>query len=1160
MPEITQKLGFDAKKAISNLGSLSTKLDTATTSLANFQNQAGKTGVSGVDKTLDKAKKKTQEFTLSWKTMARILQTQLALRGINFFVGQLKEGVVAARELGLAVEEIQTIAGGKLAGSAALTQDIISLSDALGKSSQDLAEAFYQTISNQVVDVGDALNFTSQAAKLATVTVSETKDAVNALSSVMNSYGFEASKAEHVADTLFKTVELGRLRLSEIANVIGRVTPLTAAMGVEWEEAAASIAVMTRQGVRADTAITQLRAVMTKIIRPTQEMRDIFRSWGVKDGKQAVETFGGLVGVLKKLAVETGGSSAEMADLLRRVRTIVGQLSIMTNGGEDLVDTMAKIKNAIGEVSSKWDEFTESEAFRLTAEMNKFENITTRLGTTSLPALGKTLEGINWFLENNIRGWTVILGQMDESAKQAEIIRKIVKKTAEQQSEDATKFAKEQTEKYEGLTEAASQYYVEAQKAEFRLANLRDNLIDRAEEKIKLQGKSILTFYKAAGKSLEKFISDTNNKIKADTEKIADIQKEIESRQRDTQLKNIKGNYRKLFFLEKELAAQRKKFRDAFGDLDATEESKERALAEGETAIEMAKQALAIAKQEGHARTIANWEDMILGLLVNQQEVHKQSVKERKNAVPEARKLYAEQQRGEKELQALLKQRAALIDSGALEARSEELRRNAEVELNEIEGRINEIFTDTARGDAFLKSVGVENFKKITDGLSIALSQSRKDWSLEVAAAKAAFAHEIIPITIAIDPTGVKKQAAEALGIQRIEGEDPIAFDRRIGEQAVEILQQYEQTLESIGDKEELINDQYLVANRLLKEGVAISKRRFESAKVGIEIITKVREWAKLSVATQEELNKAVEKTTLSQQGYAIALERSLQAFMEASTQGQAATKADIELLRQQLLLAEQTGAVTAAQADKYRAVINALNETKGKVQELNQLQEDLPEKEKIKAARRVVAELEKQKVSLQGQKNAQEASAKAADTMSKRIQNGKEAMKEFTGEANNAKQAVNETAQDTASLGPAAASQIGQVNALAVAYQRMAKAALAAARAQSAVGTATAYHGGPMRRYFADGGVMGRGQDKIITALSQGETVINSKQSKRFFSELNAMNQGSQPVFREQGGPVTNVGDVNVTVNGGDSSQQTVREIGRALRRQVQRGNIKLH
>ena len=94
--------------------------------------------------------------------------------------------------------------------------------------------------------------------------------------------------------------------------------------------------------------------------------------------------------------------------------------------------------------------------------------------------------------------------------------------------------------------------------------------------------------------------------------------------------------------------------------------------------------------------------------------------------------------------------------------------------------------------------------------------------------------------------------------------------------------------------------------------------------------------------------------------------------------------------------------------------------------------------------------------------------------------------------------------------------------------------------------------------RFFADGG-QARGQDRIPATLASGETVINSNSSRKFFSELNAMNQGSNPVFREQGGPVTNVGDVNVSVNGGDSSQQTVREIGIALRRQIQRGNIKL-
>jgi hypothetical protein len=113
-------------------------------------------------------------------------------------------------------------------------------------------------------------------------------------------------------------------------------------------------------------------------------------------------------------------------------------------------------------------------------------------------------------------------------------------------------------------------------------------------------------------------------------------------------------------------------------------------------------------------------------------------------------------------------------------------------------------------------------------------------------------------------------------------------------------------------------------------------------------------------------------------------------------------------------------------------------------------------------------------------------------------------------------------------------------------------EAARAVAMAGSGGGTATARFG----RFFAFGG---RGTDTIPAMLSEGESVISARNTRRFSSQINAMNQGSQPVYREQGGPVTNVGDINVSVNGGDSSQQTMREIGRALRREIQRGTIKL-
>jgi predicted nuclease with TOPRIM domain len=130
--------------------------------------------------------------------------------------------------------------------------------------------------------------------------------------------------------------------------------------------------------------------------------------------------------------------------------------------------------------------------------------------------------------------------------------------------------------------------------------------------------------------------------------------------------------------------------------------------------------------------------------------------------------------------------------------------------------------------------------------------------------------------------------------------------------------------------------------------------------------------------------------------------------------------------------------------------------------------------------------------------------------------------------------------------------AKIGAATATAVAAIKQIAAATAAATAAKAA--AGSYHGGA--QYLASGGL---GQDTVPAMLSPGEFVINSDSSKKFFSELSSMNNGGQPVYREQGGSVTNVGDVNVTVNGGDSSQQTVREIGYALRREMRRGTIKL-
>jgi len=127
-------------------------------------------------------------------------------------------------------------------------------------------------------------------------------------------------------------------------------------------------------------------------------------------------------------------------------------------------------------------------------------------------------------------------------------------------------------------------------------------------------------------------------------------------------------------------------------------------------------------------------------------------------------------------------------------------------------------------------------------------------------------------------------------------------------------------------------------------------------------------------------------------------------------------------------------------------------------------------------------------------------------------------------------------------------------------AYQTLLGAVNQVAQAQASVSPASAtaaYHGGVMQ-HFASGG-LARGRDNIPAMLSAGERVTDAKNSRRFFSQLQSIGAGVQPVYRESGGEVTNIGDVSINIRESSSPKQTAREVMSAIRRESRRGSARL-
>jgi ribosomal protein S9 len=132
----------------------------------------------------------------------------------------------------------------------------------------------------------------------------------------------------------------------------------------------------------------------------------------------------------------------------------------------------------------------------------------------------------------------------------------------------------------------------------------------------------------------------------------------------------------------------------------------------------------------------------------------------------------------------------------------------------------------------------------------------------------------------------------------------------------------------------------------------------------------------------------------------------------------------------------------------------------------------------------------------------------------------------------------------------------VGQAEALADAMWSVAMASQSVA-APAPAPVLTAAHGGIAWKFLASGGPAGT--DVIPAMLSPGEVVINAASARKFAAQLTAINAGVHPVYRSEGGSVTNIGDINVTVNGGGTSRQTARSIAAELRRELRRGTATL-
>src|SRR5690606_23092297 len=117
--------------------------------------------------------------------------------------------------------------------------------------------------------------------------------AADIATNILTGYGLAVEELARVNDVLVSAMTGANTNLQQLGEAMKYAGPVASAAGLEFEEAAAAIALMGNAGIQGSMAGTSLRGAITRLLNPTRQVQDLIRELGLN----TYDTNGNLVGM-----------------------------------------------------------------------------------------------------------------------------------------------------------------------------------------------------------------------------------------------------------------------------------------------------------------------------------------------------------------------------------------------------------------------------------------------------------------------------------------------------------------------------------------------------------------------------------------------------------------------------------------------------------------------------------------------------------------------------------------------------------------------------------------------------------------------------------------------------------------------------------------------
>jgi TP901 family phage tail tape measure protein len=1130
---------------------------------------------------------------LSWQSVVRIFAIQTIHRGITLVTNAFVDGIGAAVDYQTALAEIQTIGGSLDMSMGELSETVRSISEEFAQPLDVVTEGLYQTLSNQVADGAQNLEFLATANKFATAAVTDSASAVNLLSATLNSYNLSAAEAADVAGKLFKTIELGRIRGEEFSDTFGRVTVLTGQLGISLDEVLTALATLTVTGLKYNEAFTLINNTTLKLIRPTEELQKVYNKMGIASAEAGIQAFG-FQGFLVKLTEVSGDTATEIGELFNRIRAIRGILGLTGNQADKFAENFREIEKASKiDLEKAFATVFDTDAKRLVKELVKIKNIfTDTFGTAAVKDINaffsafgggpETLQALSvaltatgaayalfstGIITSNFRIIGSFTGLKAASLAALTAVRAFVatplgaalaigtaffaataalnrfteanRESAEEQKKNdqivLRSIQDREIERRKAVSKSEQEILSDAQKFLFERQKLYNQDAETAQRLQDAAFGSIADQVENRLGAYSEFVEKVREHSEGARDAIRDLNKEVLSASDKLQEFDFERSLSGLNDQQKSWRLIQESQQRVFESNKALANGdKERAKTLAEQAESLAKQAASTAQSSSNVASIRKANDQVRASLAQQLQLRQSALQQEQNAISAANKIRAEEEARKVRIDAIqkrLEDLTKILEDNKLVPDFDESKTQAEI------NRFTALLK--AEGDAAGKNMRIlENYdpdvKKIREKFEAALRDPLTGAKIDIIGVFDINFNRIMDILRqqAESIPESKKIAIEKLTGAKIGVAGP--GDAQVGFTKVD---------DDTKRAEKAVLDLNIANTELSAKLIDVRKSlvdAFGSAQTASlrAFGTESEGWLGTLDTVLGAVSNSTDKVIDTLHGVDTSvLDRMIEQFGDLPLKlvefGTAAEKAlspeTLDPKRAADMALELAKLANTAQAAGYEKLAGQIRDAALAIQQAITAAKDSAELKTV------------------------------AETLTPLEQRVKDTGAEFNNLGTEASNAGTEAVSGANSATNAVQAQMNAVNALTEAYKRQAQAA-AAGKGKMFGGMILKSFGGliPKIDYRALGGPVGT--DSILTGLTAGESVNTVDATRRFFPQIQAMNSGVTPQFRSEGGEVNhNFGDVNIEVTEATNARETAREVMKQIKRESRRQTFNL-